>query len=375
MTAGSGAGESQERGDSALEGRVETWDQDLARLLPPPLLSGCLRSTPDDFQVDEILGFEPDGAGNHWLLRVRKRGKNTSEIVELLAKSSVCKEQDVGYCGLKDRHAVTSQWFSVPIGRETDPLDPQSLAWPEGVELLEYARHGRKLRRGTHRGNRFQLVLRQISGEDPDWLARLDNLNRQGFPNYFSEQRFGRGGANLQLVERMGAVGTGRRWNRRDRNWGLSTLRALIFNRVLSERLYAGTAARVVAGDVLNLVGSRSWFVAEAAQRDELQDRLDRHDLAITGPLWGEEAPPSEGEVLKGELRVASEILEAFGEEGWSVLLKSWRAEQDRRMLMVVPEGLQSEQGPEALTIRFSLPRGSYATALIRELVQVDGAD
>jgi len=353
------------------------WDRNLVRLLAPPILTATFKQSPEDFQVDEILGFEPDGDGNHWILHILKVNANTSELIEFLAKYSGCSERDVGFCGLKDRHARTTQWCTVPVGRVTDPIDPWAFPWPESFQLIDAQRHGRKLRRGTHRGNRFQITLRDVQGTDPSWSNRIDVLQEQGFPNYFSEQRFGRDGANLGLVARMGEVGARRRWNRRDRNWGLSTLRALIFNQVLSARLRAGTQARVLEGDVPNLMGSRSRFVAQGAELDDLQDRLAAHDLSLTGPLWGDGPPSSEGAVLSMEQDAANQVLDAYGRDHWIDLLHRWNAEPDRRPLMVIPEQLRAELDNDArtLVLSFSLPRGSYATALMRELVSLEQGD
>jgi len=371
---GANAGTTQNPAVSPTPSTAEQpWDAGLTRLLPTPLITARIKQTPEDFQVDEILGFEPDGEGNHWLLHIRKISRNTSEVSEFLSKSSGCSEADVGFCGLKDRQAVTTQWFSIPIGRATDPVDPNSFTWPDGVELLECVRHGKKLRRGIHRGNRFRIVLREVEGAVSDWQRRIVALQDRGFPNYFTAQRFGRGGSNLALLRRMGEAGKRRRWNRRDRNWGLSTLRALIFNRVLSERLRCDTVSRVQAGDVLNLVGSRSRFVAEPGELPGLQARVDQRDLAVTGPLWGETEPPTSGAARAFEQAAAEMVLQHYGEAGLLGLLKSWRAEQDRRPLMVVPEGLTSgfDERGGAITVGFNLPRGSYATAVLRELVDL----
>lgn len=350
------------------------WDRDLARLLDPPHLTASFKQSPEDFQVDEILGFEPDGDGNHWILHIRKVNANTSELIEFLANNAGCSDGDVGFCGLKDRHARTTQWCTIPVGRVTDPIDPWAFPWPESFQLIDAKRHGRKLRRGTHRGNRFQITLRDVQGEDPAWPDRIDALKEQGFPNYFSEQRFGRDGANLTLVARMGEVGARRRWNRRDRNWGLSTLRALIFNQVLSVRLHAGTQNRVLEGDVPNLAGSRSRFVAHDTELADLQNRLAAHDLSLTGPLWGDGPPSSEAAVQAMEQDVANQVLDAYGREHWIDLLHRWNAESDRRPLMVVPEQLRADKDDDThtLVLSFSLPSGSYATALMRELVVLE---
>lgn len=304
--------------------------------------------------VDEILGFEPEGEGPHTLLRIRKTGANSEWVARRLAKDAGIQARDVGFCGLKDRHAVTTQWFSVP---GSPRLDLERLA-ADGIELLERASHRRKLRRGSHRGNHFRLRLRDLEGHLPDIAERLATIARRGVPNYFGEQRFGRKGANLALARDLAS---GIRLDRRRRAFALSAARSAIFNQVLSRRIADGTWNQIRAGDLAMLDGTASRFSVSQVD-DELQARADRLDLHPTGPLWGTGDPPSTGEILALERVVA----EAFPD--LSACVVGAKMDHDRRALRLVARDLQWEFADRELTLLFWLPRGSFATAVLREL-------
>ncbi len=160
-----------------------------------------IRSCPEDFRVDEELGFSPDGEGEHSLLHIRKRNRNTDQIARQLARHAGVRARDVSYCGLKDRVAVTSQWFSVWLPGKADP--DWSTMEEEGLQILEQSRHRRKLQRGALQCNRFEIVLREIQGAQEDVEKRLSLIKAQGVPNYFGEQRFGRDGGNLLAAQTM----------------------------------------------------------------------------------------------------------------------------------------------------------------------------
>ena len=198
---------------------------DWARAHGETSFAGSIRERPEDFVVDEVLGFEPSGDGEHDLVKVRKTSANTAWVARQLASFAGIPARDVGYCGLKDRHAVTTQWFSVRrIGsNDWDAFEA------EGVEILGAEPHRRKLRRGAHRGNAVRIVLRS-TGDQPAPSAvdeRLRRIEQAGIPNYFGEQRFGRGGTNIHTAERLFA---GQRMKRDQRSMALSAARSFLFN-------------------------------------------------------------------------------------------------------------------------------------------------
>ena len=223
--------------------RIPDW----ARALGPPLFVGRIRSTPSDFDVTELLDIEFSGDGEHDWLYVEKTGANTHWVAEQLAKYASVRQVDVGYAGLKDRHAVTRQWFSVRRpsldGTDWDGFDV------EGVSILDSRRHRRKLKRGAHRGNAFRIAVRspEIADLQNEIDVRLRYIATTGVPNYFGEQRFGRDGANVQLGQ---AIVRGKRVPRHKRSIGISALRSYRFNEELDARVREGDWNRLLAGDV-----------------------------------------------------------------------------------------------------------------------------
>ncbi len=329
-----------------LDGCARAWGESVCRAVT--------RFRPDDFLVDEILGFEPDGEGPHTLILIRKTGANSDWVARRLARDARVAARDVGFSGLKDRHAVTTQWYSVPGSPD---LDLAGLA-ADGIDVLQRAPHRRKLRRGSHRGNRFRLRLRELEGDPAAIERRLARIARSGVPNYFGEQRFGRGGANLALAR---ALASGARLDRRRRGFALSAARSAIFNQVLSLRVAQRTWDQVCEGDLAMLDGTGSWFAVDGVD-DELRARADRLDLHPTGPLWGRGDPPSFGGTLETERAVAEslpDLVECVVGAGM---------DHDRRALRLPVVDIEWDISDREMTVSFRLPRGAFATVVLREL-------
>lgn len=318
--------------------------------------SARIRLSHSDFEVTENLGLLPDGDGEHDFLWIEKEGQNTPWVAGLLAKYAGINPRDVGYSGLKDRHAVTRQWFSVrrPGGEKPD----WSRFRAEGVRIIETTRHGRKLKRGTHLNNRFRIALREMSapGEVSPVLVKI---LEQGMPNYFGEQRFGHGARNLALAARMFA---GRRLPRDQRSLALSAARSFLFNLVLQRRVAEQTWDTLLPGDCANLDGSGSVFPVDAVD-DVLLQRAAALDLHPTGPL------PGTGErLVSGAVAILEEsVIAPYGDiaEG----LESQRVSHSRRPLRARVSELKWQQPDErTLWLEFTLGRGTFATSLLREL-------
>lgn len=324
--------------------------------------AGRLRATPADFVVEERLGFAPDGEGEHRLLRVRKVGANTEWVARRLAAFAGVPVGAVGWAGLKDRHAVTTQWFSVPVANRPEPDWAAAGADDDGFRVVEVHRHRRKLRRGALAGNRFRLRVGSLSGDRAALDERLAQIAERGVPNYFGEQRFGRGEANLARASALfeGRVG---RVDRHRRGLWLSAARAQLFNEVLAERVIRGDWDRPLVGDRMQLAGSHSHFAAESID-ETLRARTRVGDIAPTGPLWGRGALPSGGEParLEGEVAAAFPL--------WVQGLEAAGLEQERRALRLRPLDV-AWHWPDAqvLELVFELPAGAYATAVLRELI------
>ncbi|GAB3785363.1 tRNA pseudouridine(13) synthase TruD [Dyella agri] len=322
-----------------------------------PPLTARLRSTPEDFVVEEILGYDADGSGEHALLWVEKRGANTDWVARELAKFAGVPPLAMGYAGLKDRHAVTRQAFTVQLAGKPDP---DWSAFPHAeVKVLAATRHSRKLKRGALRGNRFVLVLREAQGDRGHAEQVLTAIAARGVPNYFGEQRFGREGGNLAQARAMFA---GRRVDRDKRGFLLSAARSQIFNSVLAARVERAAWDAPLDGEIWSLAGSRSWFGPEPYS-DVLAERLARGDIHPSGPLWGQGEPPATGEAgaLEREVAAAHEDL-AQG-------IAAARMDQERRPLRLLPKDLRWRWlADDALELSFELPAGAYATVVAREV-------
>ena len=332
---------------------------DLARAWGEPPARGSLRQTPEDFQVSEIPLLEPDGAGEHIWLWVRKRNANTPWVAEQLAAFAGVHPRQVSYAGLKDRHAVTEQWFSVQLPGHAMP-DWEAIG-AETFTVLRAVRHARKLRRGALRGNAFRISIRDLRAQPAALERQLQLIAAQGVPNYFGEQRFGRDGSNLRTADML-FRNPARRLARNKRSLALSAARSLLFNRVLSERVADGSWNRPLPGDALQLQGSHSFFVAADIDA-ALQARVQAGDVDPTGPLHGRGVPPVQGAVLQLETRV----LAAYS--GWLQGLEAAGLKQERRALRLPVTELRWQQAADRLLLEFSLPAGSFATSVLRELL------
>lgn len=322
-----------------------------------PACCGLIRSCADDFQVEEVAGFEPDGEGEHQLLWVEKRDSNTDWVAGCLARHARVSRADIGYAGLKDRHALTRQWFSLHLAGRPEP-DWGALEEP-GVRVLRQARHARKLRPGALKGNRFRLRVRQLEGDLGQLERTLRAIAQRGFPNYFGEQRFGERDGNIESARRLFA-GELKRVKRRQRGFYLSAARSMLFNRVLAARVEAGNWDRPLSGERMMLSGTRSSFLAESVD-SELCCRLDEMDIHPSGPLWGRGEPMVGGEVAVLEQR----ILEP--ERFWCQGLEKFGLKMERRALRVAAVDLAWRIGEGDLELEFFLPKGCFATALLRE--------
>ncbi|MDE2155415.1 MAG: tRNA pseudouridine(13) synthase TruD [Xanthomonadaceae bacterium] len=323
-----------------------------------PPLQARLRSVPEDFRVEEILGYDADGQGEHVLLWVEKRGANTDWVARELARFAGVPPVAVGFAGMKDRHAVTRQTFSVQMAGKPD-LDWSTFPHAE-VKVLAATRHSRKLKRGALRGNRFMLVMRDVQGDREAAERVLAQIALRGVPNYFGEQRFGREGGNVAQARAMFA---GRRVERDKRSFLLSAARSQIFNDVLAARVERGAWDTPLDGEIWSLAGSRSWFGPEPFT-EVLAGRLARADIHPSGPLWGQGEPPSQAQAGALERAAAAACQDLV--DG----LVAARMDQERRPLRLIPQDLTWRWlDDDALELVFELPAGAYATVVVRELV------
>ncbi len=324
-----------------------------------PCGSAVLKAQPEDFRVTEVLDIELSGAGEHLWLLLAKRNLNTEDVARQLARAAGVKLQDVSYAGLKDRRAITSQWFSLQLPGRADP--DFSALWNSDLSCLESRRHSRKLQRGAHSANHFAIRLSHLQASQPELEQRLGQLAVAGVPNYFGPQRFGRDGGNIDQA---------RHWAERSalppargtRSRLLSTARSLIFNQVLAQRVADGSWNKLRDGDCLAFTDSRSHFAAQRLATDD--PRLDALDVHPTGPLWGGGASPATEAVWALEQRVAAT------EPVFCAWLEGAGLEQQRRILRLPIKGLTWHYpSTDCLELEFTLPTGCFATVVLRELL------
>lgn len=328
-----------------------------------PQASGTLRTVPEDFEVEELGRVIPQGEGSHLWLWVEKCSANTEWVARELAKLVGCALRDVGYAGLKDRHAVTRQWYSLPFS-ESAPLDLQA---PDGgsFRILKQQRHGKKLKRGTLNGNRFALKLRDLQGDQSDLQQRLETVRDNGVPNYFGSQRFGHGGRNVQQGFEL--LSKRARLPKNKRSIYLSAIRSFLFNQVLAERVKLKSWDQILDGELAMLNGTQSVFPCENPDA-EIEDRCHRHDIHPSGPLPGDGGTQPNGSAFELEQNVL---------QGWPALtelLCSQRLQASRRCLRLIPTDMTWDLSDDELNLSFVLPSGAYATTVLRELLRVSEA-
>jgi len=309
------------------------------------LFAAAIRTKPEDFRVTEELGWEFSGDGEHDFLWIEKTSANTEWVSRQLARHADVPAKDVGYAGLKDRHAITRQWFSVPRWHSPgwEVLDV------EGVRVLDVQRHNKKLRRGSHKANTFQIILRGdgLAEHADAFEKRIETIREKGVPNYFGEQRFGRNASNIALADAWAA---GKRLPRHKRSLAISTVRSFLFNEILDARVRDGSWDRVRDGDFANLDGTNSVFQVDAID-DEIERRCEEMDIHPTGELAGE---GSTGE-----------------HESWLSALEKARVEIARRSLRLKVVNLHVAISNEIVELSFSLGRGAFATSVLRESADV----
>lgn len=327
-----------------------------------PSLSGVIRSHFSDFKVDEKFAFEATGEGEHALLHIKKQDTNTDWLSRQISDLAGVRKVDVSYAGLKDRHAITTQWFSVWLPGKPDP--DWSLLNSENVEILQTIRHNRKLRRGSLRGNQFTLIVRDVKGDASDLEQRINVITQNGVPNYFGDQRFGIDGQNLEKAKIM--FGGKRVKDRFKRSIYLSAARSAMFNDILSQRVEMDKWSNGIAGDVMLLDNSHSYFLATEID-DEIIRRLKEHDIHPSGPLWGRGELLSKLEVEKLENNLPSNFTI------FDIGLKNARLDQERRSLRLSVNDLQwnHDADKKLLTLSFFLSAGGYATSVLREIIKV----
>ena len=316
------------------------------------------KSSPEDFRVEEELPFEPEGSGEHLYVLIEKTGENTDWVAGLLARHIGIKRAQVSYAGRKDRQGITKQWFCISLPGQPDPnwtgLESNT------IKIIRQARHLRKLRTGALKSNYFVITLRSVEADREQLEQRLSLIATRGVPNYFGSQRFGRDNRNLEKARALfeGSL----RLPRNKRSMYLSAARSWLFNAVLSFRVNKALWASYLPGDIFGFHNNNSLIFDEPD--DVIKQRVQAGELSATGPLWG-----------RGRLKSIDECQQLEEAEcgRYSVLcggLEKAGLEQERRILRLFPENMTwTWQSSNTLMLTFRLPRGCFATSVLRELI------
>ncbi|KTD45312.1 hydrogenase [Legionella quinlivanii] len=331
----------------------------LAYAYGQPASRGILKQYPEDFIVNEILGFDLTGEGEHLFLFIEKRTINTEDVAREIARELKLSPRAVSYAGLKDRQALTRQWFSIHLpGKNNLNIElPQGEQW----KILNTQRHNKKLKTGALDGNQFQLILRDIHIEDKI-EERLAAIAANGVPNYFGEQRFGNNGQNLYKAEQL-LFADMKVKNPFLKGMYYSAARAYLFNRILDYRIGKGNWNQAVAGDVMQLAGTHSVFHCDSPD-EIIQQRIKAFDISPAGALWG----GGNNRVTDSALALQQEALADL--LSWCEALEAHKLEIAYRAFILQVKDMRWEWLSEKeLFLEFALTSGSYATSVIRELL------
>ena len=325
-----------------------------------PVATGKLKQLPEHFIVKEVLGFTFTGKGEHLMVKIRKTGENTKYVANELAKFCGVKSKDISWAGLKDRHAITEQWLSVHLPKSDHLKFALFEATHPGVEILEMTRHNKKLRPGDLLGNSFQLIATEVTDMD-DVLTRLEKVKVSGVPNYFGSQRFGHEGNNVTEARRWGRENVRTRDNTK-RSFYLSAARSWIFNHIVSQRITEGYFTQPVDGDILLDQNGRT--VNENVTSEESIQHIQKGEWSISAALAGDNQLPT------SETALTLEQPQLDAEPDLMALIRGNRMRHERRSVELHPENLSWSTEGDTLTLNFSLSSGSFATVIVRELLQ-----
>jgi tRNA pseudouridine13 synthase len=321
---------------------------------------GKFRTQPEDFRVHENLAFEPSGEGEHVFLQIQKTGENTDIVAKQLARFANVRLRDIGYAGLKDRHAVTTQWFSVWLPGKSNP--DWTAFTTNNMKVLQTVRHARKLKRGVLSGNSFEVIIRNWQGDPAKTREQLELIKANGIANYYGEQRFGNQGQN---VNKALAMFRGGKVKREQRSLYLSAARSYLFNQILGARVVAETWNQALFGDTFMFDGSKSCFKSQMPDIEILR-RLEAKTIHPSGVLWGN----GDVDISADALAIEQKVINACDELAQGLVNSG--VEKARRALRVNVENLDWRFSDlTTLKLSFTLPAGSYATSLLREIIGI----
>lgn len=384
--------ENQHLDPATIDFAAVTNSADLPQPMKPPIKQALYKAKPEDFVVNERLEVDFTGEGEHLWLHIKKSGINTAYLAKLLSEWADIPLRDVGYSGLKDRLALTTQWFSLRLPKKQKPdsdFAPVDIKEHETVKIIAEHWHNKKLNRGTHNANQFVITLRDIEfakdqtlGDKSSVEQHLQTISKTGVPNYFGPQRFGFGGNNIRealnlFARPLKSTSSAKKKNKRksavreQNSMELSAARSLIFNQILAARVQDGSWNTGLNGEVFNLNGSGSIFASEHMD-ETLQARLASGDIHPTAVMWGAGNDKVAGDAAELENTVVQQdaLLAAL-----ATGLEQREVKAQRRALRLPVEDLSwrwadEQDGEQTLVLSFTLTTGSFATSVLASVVE-----
>lgn len=384
--------ENQHLDPATIDFAAVTNSADLPQPMKPPIKQALYKAKPEDFVVNERLEVDFTGEGEHLWLHIKKSGINTAYLAKLLSEWADIPLRDVGYSGLKDRLALTTQWFSLRLPKKQKPdsdFAPVDIKEHETVKIIAEHWHNKKLNRGTHNANQFVITLRDIEfakdqtlGDKSSVEQHLQTISKTGVPNYFGPQRFGFGGNNIRealnlFARPLKSTSSAKKKNKRksavreQNSMELSAARSLIFNQILAARVQDGSWNTGLNGEVFNLNGSGSIFASEHMD-ETLQARVASGDIHPTAVMWGAGNNKVAGDAAELENTVVQQdaLLAAL-----ATGLEQREVKAQRRALRLPVEDLSwrwadEQDGEQTLVLSFTLTTGSFATSVLASVVE-----
>ena len=384
--------ENQHLDPATIDFAAVTNPADLPQPMKPPIKQALYKAKPEDFVVNERLEVDFTGEGEHLWLHIKKSGINTAYLAKLLSEWADIPLRDVGYSGLKDRQALTTQWFSLRLPKKQKPdsdFAPVDIKEHETVKIIAEHWHNKKLNRGTHNANQFVITLRDIEfakdqtlGDKSSVEQHLQTISKTGVPNYFGPQRFGFGGNNIRealnlFARPLKSTSSAKKKNKRksavreQNSMELSAARSLIFNQILAARVQDGSWNTGLNGEVFNLNGSGSIFASEHMD-ETLQARVASGDIHPTAVMWGAGNDKVAGDAAELENTVVQQdaLLAAL-----ATGLEQREVKAQRRALRLPVEDLSwrwadEQDGEQTLVLSFTLTTGSFATSVLASVVE-----
>lgn len=327
-------------------------------------IGGNIKKTPEDFVVEEIPVYQPEGEGEHLFVHITKKGITTKEVQKALAGIYHVNTRDVNFAGIKDKQAIASQYFSVWLKNKENKELAYKLEEELPLKINSLTYHRKKIKQGHLLANAFNIKISQPEYSPEQAITQIqhiiDIIHRKGLPNFYGQQRFGIEGDNAQKGYEI-LTGKRKEKNKWFRRFLLSAYQSHLFNHYLVLRINQGLYEKIMEGDIAKKHDTGGLFVVE--NKIEEQKRLENKEICYTGPIFGKKMKATKGEAAQLEEKILAD-----NHVAWEDLLQA-KLNGTRRQGIIIPV-IQANKEEEGIRLRFTLPKGAYATIVLREFTK-----